>query len=146
MKFTTLLFLFCIACLPGLAQDAWPTSTSPSYQDSTNTALGKIGRTLDESRNNYFPLWVKGTVSTTPASPVVRTASIATATTSGTVAAGARTLTFIFSANFTGTLLSGTFSGATAASVTINAGGQADTLAAVGYVVTTGTLQILEVQ
>jgi hypothetical protein len=68
-----------------------------------------------------------------------------TKTTSGTVTAGCRGITFIFSADFTGTVAGKTFAGATDYSYSppIQTG---DTLAAIAYVVTTGNVRIVEVR
>lgn len=74
-----------------------------------------------------------------------RTPSITTATASGSVPAGARKLTFIFSNDFAGSVLGSTFSGTNDASVTIDAPA-GDTLAAVAYTITAGSLRIVEVQ
>ncbi len=62
-----------------------------------------------------------------------------------TVVAGCRGVTFIFSSDFTGTVAGKTFAGSTDASYTVpmQAG---DTLAAITYVVTTGTCRVIEVR
>lgn len=68
-----------------------------------------------------------------------------TKTTSGTVLAGCRGVTFIFSPDFTGSVAGKTFTGATDASYSppIQTG---DTLAATAYIVTTGNIRIVEVR
>lgn len=74
-----------------------------------------------------------------------RTASITSVNASGSVAAGAKSITFIFSLDFTGTVAGGAFTGAADTSITITAPG-ADTLSAVAYTVTAGSIRIVEVQ
>jgi hypothetical protein len=73
------------------------------------------------------------------------TPTITTVTTSGTVAAGARKLTFVFSSDFAGTVLTATFAGANDASISLDAP-TPNTLAAVAYTVTAGTIRIVKVQ
>lgn len=74
-----------------------------------------------------------------------RTPTITTAVASGAVPAGTRKLTFIFSSDFTGTVLGAAFTGASDASVTIDAPA-GDTLGEVAYTVTSGSIRIVAVQ
>lgn len=74
-----------------------------------------------------------------------RTPTITTASGNGTVSAGARKLTFVFSTDFAGTVLGATFAGDDDASITIEAPAN-DTLAAVAYTVSAGSVRILKVQ
>lgn len=74
-----------------------------------------------------------------------RTPTITTASSSGTVSAGARKLTFIFSADFSGTVLGAAFEGATDTAITIDAP-SGDTLAAVAYTRSAGSVRIVKVQ
>lgn len=73
-----------------------------------------------------------------------RTPTITTVTGSGTVAAGSRKLTFVFSSDFAGSVLGATFSGPTDNSVTIDAP-SGDTLGAVIYTVTAGSVRIIQI-
>lgn len=68
-----------------------------------------------------------------------------TATTSGTITAGARALLFVFSSDFTGTISGVAWSGATDASYSppVQTG---DTFAAITYTVTTGSVRIIQVR
>lgn len=75
----------------------------------------------------------------------LRTPTISTATANGTVAAGTRNVTFIFSSTFTGSILGVAYAGSTDASQTFNAG-SADALAEIAYTVTAGSLRIVEVR
>lgn len=84
-----------------------------------------------------------GSINTTGAG-VQRTPTISTVNSSGTVAAGARKLTFIFSGDFSGTVLGTAFAGGTDASLTIDAPA-GDTLAAVGYTVASGSIRIIQI-
>ena len=74
-----------------------------------------------------------------------RAANIYTATSNGTVAAGCRSLIFIFSATFVGTVNGTAFNGNTDASlqIPVNAG---DWLGPVKYTVTAGSVRIMEVR
>lgn len=80
-----------------------------------------------------------------PAS-VQRTVAIVTVSTSGSVAAGKRSIRFILSSDFTGSISGVAFAGATD---NVNVGPfeapAYDTLGALAYVVTTGSLRILTV-
>lgn len=80
---------------------------------------------------------------TTPSSSQ-RTVTSSSVTTSGTVTAGAYSITFIFSSDFTGSVDAVAYDGANDSSVTVQAPAS-DTLEAVAYVVTTGTLRIIKV-
>lgn len=79
-----------------------------------------------------------------PSSGTARTPTITTAATDGTVAAGARGLTFIFSSDFAGTILGAAFSGGTDSSVTIPVP-SGDTLGAVAYTISAGSARIVKV-
>ena len=70
------------------------------------------------------------------------TPAIANVSSSGTVAAGARSLTFIFSPDFAGTILGVAFAGGVDDDFTISTSGR-DYLTAVAYTVTAGSLKIL---
>lgn len=74
-----------------------------------------------------------------------RIPTITTATTSGTVAAGCRQVIFIFSADFTGTVLGATFAGANDSSVAM-AAQTGDALTAIVYTVTAGNIRIVQVR
>lgn len=71
--------------------------------------------------------------------------SITTATTSGSVTRGARSVTFIFSSDFAGTVAGVAFAGATDSSFTppIQTG---DTFSAIAYTVTAGNVRIAVVR
>lgn len=72
-----------------------------------------------------------------------RTPSITLVTTSGSVAAGSRKATFIFSTDFTGTLLGVSYSGTTDAAQTLDppTGEQSE---AIAYTVITGSIRIVQ--
>lgn len=74
-----------------------------------------------------------------------RTPTISTASSTGTVAAGAKKLTLVFSSDFAGTVLGAAFSGAADKSIDLNAPDN-DTLAAVAYTVSAGSIRIIKVQ
>lgn len=74
-----------------------------------------------------------------------RVATVTTVSTSGTVAAGARKLTLVLSPDFTGTILTGTFSGAVDAAVPFDAPA-GDTVGAIPYVISAGNIRIIKVQ
>lgn len=74
-----------------------------------------------------------------------RTPTITSVSTSGTVAAGAMKVTFIFSASFTGSILGCAYSGTTDGSQTIDAPLH-DTLTAIPYVVSAGSIRIVVVK
>ncbi len=76
---------------------------------------------------------------------MIRTPSITTAVVSGTVREGARKVTFLFSTDFAGTVLGATFSGAANSFLTIDAPND-DTLGAIAYTRTAGTIRIVEVR
>ena len=76
---------------------------------------------------------------------VQRTPAISTVSASGTVTAGVRRVTFVFSSDFAGTVLTATFAGATDSSITIEAPA-GDTLAAIAYTRSAGSMRILEVR
>lgn len=88
---------------------------------------------------------VVGTTSGGGGSGTQRTASVTTVSSSGTVAAGARKLTFVLSPDFTGTILTGTFSGATDAAIPFDAPA-GDTVGAIPYTISAGSIRILKVQ
>jgi len=67
---------------------------------------------------------------------------ITTVSASGTVAAGFRKVTFIFSADFAGTVLGATFDGATDASLSLEAP-VGSVLAAVAYTRSAGSIRII---
>ena len=79
----------------------------------------------------------------TPVS-IQRTPAMVLATTSGTVAAGAKVVEFIFSSSFTGTVLGVAFAGATDSSEKFTAPGN-DTLGAIVYTVTAGSVRIMTI-
>lgn len=83
-------------------------------------------------------------INTKTIATVERTPSITSVTTNGTVSAGARSLTFIFSSDFTGTVLTTSFNGAYDKSVDIPVPA-GDTIAAVAYTVVTGNIRIVKV-
>jgi len=87
---------------------------------------------------------VLDTISTNTPASAQRTPAIATATGSGTVSSGKRKVTFIFSADFTGTVLSAAFNGNVDSQLQIDAPA-GDTLAAIAYTVTNGNVKILTV-
>ncbi len=74
-----------------------------------------------------------------------RTPEGTTVTTSGTVTQGCRKLTFIFSTNFTGTVLGVTYSGANDASISYDAP-TGDIIKAVPYTVTAGNIRIIDIR
>lgn len=78
-----------------------------------------------------------------PAS-VQRTPSIAVVNASGSVAAGARKVTFIFSTDFAGTVMGVAFSGANDAALPIESDG-GNTLAAIAYTITAGSARIVKI-
>ncbi len=73
-----------------------------------------------------------------------RTPAITVATASGSVAAGTRKMTMIFSSDFTGTVLGASISGVNDRSLTIDAPAR-DTLAAIAYTITAGNIRIITV-
>lgn len=73
-----------------------------------------------------------------------RAPTITTASASGSIAAGSRKNTLIFSGDFTGSVLGVAFSGAVDGSLTIDAP-SGDTLAAIAYIVTAGSIRIITV-
>ncbi len=75
----------------------------------------------------------------------IRTPSIVTAVVSGSVPEGARKVTFLFSSDFAGTVLGATFSGAANSFLTIDAP-DGDTLGAIAYTRTAGTIRIVAVR
>jgi len=72
---------------------------------------------------------------------VQRTLAISSVTSSGTVAAGAKDVEFIFSPDFVGTVLTVAFTGAADTSVRFSAP-STDTLGAIAYTRTAGTIRI----
>lgn len=73
-----------------------------------------------------------------------RSVTSSSVNTGGTVAAGAYSITFIFSSDYTGNVDGVAYDGANDATITVTAPGS-DTLDAVAYTVTTGTLRIVKV-
>lgn len=104
--------------------------------------MNKINALLFNASNGSAPLAV------TPAGSggITRTPSIASLTGTSSITAGARSATLYLSSNFAGTVAGGTVSGAVTNVLTIKADGQADTLAAIPYAITTGTITALTVR
>jgi len=71
--------------------------------------------------------------------------AITTATTSGTVARGAKSVTFIFGSTFTGTIGDSSFAGSTDSSLHIVAP-TGDIMLEIPYTVTAGTVRIVVLQ
>jgi hypothetical protein len=116
--------------------------------DGVDTALVTAGGLLQVDASGA-PIAVTGTFwqATQPVSLATtqRTPTITSHTADVTVAAGARKLTLIFSADFAGTVLGVAFAGTADASLTIDAP-PGDTLAAVAVTRSAGTVRILKVQ
>jgi hypothetical protein len=123
-KFPLLILAICLAALPLIALAGSPNVNLVDHQVKDNK-----------------PIPVKQMSATATA----RTPTISSASTSGSVTAGARKITFIFSSDFTGTVLGVAFTGANDTYVNIDAPGN-DTLTAVAYTVTAGSVRILKVQ
>jgi len=109
-----------------------------------NWPIAIVGK---DSSGNPVPLKLSddGTITATVSGAgTQRTQTITLLTTSGTIAAGARGLTLIFSTDFTGTVGGVAFNGANDSSFTfpIPSG---DTIGAVSYVVTTGSIRAVKV-
>lgn len=113
-------------------------------QDQTNNANTNTILTADPQLAVLLKRVERATNGTGPTPPTV-TPTITTASTSGTVAAGSRGLTFVFSSTFTGTVLGATCAGATDSSLSIPAP-PGTTLAAVAYIVSAGSVRILDVR
>jgi hypothetical protein len=75
-------------------------------------------------------------------------AAISQVTTSGSVGSNARRIVFIFSSDFVGTVAGGPFTGATDASLELNAGTNDinDVLGPVAYTVSAGSMRIIRIQ
>lgn len=73
------------------------------------------------------------------------TPTIASVSSSGSVATGARQVTLVFSSDFTGSVLGVAFSGAVDASLTLGGVPNA-TLTAISYTVTTGSIRIIQLR
>jgi hypothetical protein len=73
------------------------------------------------------------------------TATITTVSASGSVGAGARSVTFVFSSDFSGTVLGATFAGSADSSITI-AAPSGDMLEAITYTRSAGSIRILVVR
>lgn len=71
---------------------------------------------------------------------------ITLATTSGTVAARAKSVTFIFSSDFVGTVKGVAFTGAADSSITLNTPQPGDVLSSIAYTVTAGSVRIVRTQ
>ncbi len=78
--------------------------------------------------------------------PVARTPSVAVAIVSGSVTAGARSVSIAPSSDFAGTILGTTITGTTNGGSFTWTAGQNDTLAAIAYTRTAGSLTILQVR
>lgn len=99
------------------------------------TVNGEIALKIMGTGGGGFPV-------TPPAGPY--TASVSSLAADGSVAAGARSVTFIFSSDFTGTIAGGAFAGATDASVDF-VGPLGSTLGAIAVTVSAGTVRIAKV-
>lgn len=88
---------------------------------------------------------VSGTVTTIPTANTRTLAGGAAATSNGSVSSGAFAATFIFSSDFTGTIASTSFNGASDRSFTTPPLPSGQTYSAIAYVVTTGSVRILTV-
>jgi hypothetical protein len=75
----------------------------------------------------------------------IATPTIASVTESGTIAAGAKSLTFVFSQDFTGTVLGVAFVGTTDSRISLDAPA-GETLTAVVYTVTAGSFRLIKIQ
>ena len=73
------------------------------------------------------------------------TPTITTVTETGTIPAGAKSLTFIFSSGFAGTLLGTAFAGGSDSTVSLTAP-VGDTLTAVTYTVTAGSFRLIQIK
>ena len=87
---------------------------------------------------------ISGLDGTTGIPSVQRNASIYSVNIDGTISAGSRRVTIIFSSDFTGTILSAPFIGANDSSITFDAPGD-DTLEAIDYTITAGSLRIVTI-
>lgn len=73
-----------------------------------------------------------------------RTPAVSLVTTNGTVASGKKIVDFIFSSDFTGTVLTVAFTGAADSVISFEAP-PGDTLAAIAYTVTAGSIRIVTI-
>lgn len=76
---------------------------------------------------------------------IARTPTISLKTTSGTVALGAKSVVFIFSTDFAGTVLGVTYSGATDSSQSFTAP-SGDGLTAIAYTISAGSARVVEIR
>lgn len=74
------------------------------------------------------------------------TVDVVNTTSSGSVLARAQQVTFVFSATFTGTINTVSMDWAAGGTLTVKADQAGDTLGAITYTVTAGTLHIIRVQ
>lgn len=140
MKNVILLSLLMVVAVFG--QD-YQASTTPTINDKEMMSLQKITKLLNDAKTGGAPISV--TVSTSGVTPATVTPTISTVTSSGSVAAGAKRLVFIFSGDYSGTLLGATFAGGVDNSITLDAG-SGNQLNTVAYTVTTGSIRIVKVQ
>ena len=103
--------------------------TTPRAGDDDTALLGK-----------QLQLLAAG-ITTTPGTGTTRTPAFTAATSSGTVTAGAKSVTFIFSTDFAGTILGTTIDLSTMGSITFTAP-SGDTLSAIAYTRSAGTIYI----
>lgn len=125
---------------------SFPTTLGPEEQDTTMRTTQKIHIMLWDLLNGTgsFPNGLP--VDLTPAGGgVQRTVAIATVSTSGSVAAGARSVEFLFSSDFAGTVDGETFAGATDYSLGPLVAPQGDTLGAIAYTRSAGSIRIVTI-
>lgn len=131
-------FLILTVCAIGADNEL----SGPRLQDAATRNQLKLS-SRDNGDGTHTPR-VVAEVSAVPESLGTVTPSITTANIGGTIAAGSRAVLFSFSADFTGTIQGGAFTGA---SNSFRLAAPTGTkFSAISYTVTAGTIQIVDVR
>jgi hypothetical protein len=134
------LIILSIAAITAISfADTFPGTTTPQNSDRDTQSLWRINRLLYEAANGTTPFQV----ATSGTSTTTATVSGTNLTTSGTLAAGARSVVFISSGNFTGSIATAVVPASTSQTLRAPDG---MTLSAIPYTVTSGTLGVLKTQ
>jgi hypothetical protein len=115
------------------------SSSNPSlkYTAVSGTTLTLKADTSDQNANDYLQVIYD-------VQPESRSATINTISGSGTIAAGAHSIEFIFSTGFAGTIDSGSFLGSVDASLELKAG-DGSYLSSLNYNITSGTARLVKI-
>lgn len=125
------ILVFALLLAVALAQSVYPPNTRPDYGDGQTEAIKKILKLLNDAKT--------GNIDTTSRLPVGFTSNVI----DGATEPGKRVVTFIFSADFVGTLNGVAFTGAADSYLELRAP-EGSTLASVFWVRTAGTVRVVQ--